>query len=138
MGNSIDSTSSTKSKSNNSTDYKDFFTSLSDDRIKEIKENYKVISVDWLDRDLVNYEMFGDKYFTTNHEKEKIINNMLDFYLEHKDKAIYKKTDYLCNEKEKICICNTHAEDFRKIYDRNNYKSGDKFISWICKSNQHF
>lgn len=32
---------------------------------------------------------------------------MLKYYLNNKDKAIYKKTDYLCN---------THADDFRKIY----------------------
>jgi hypothetical protein len=46
------------------------------------------------------------------------VNNMLSYYLNHPD----KKTDYLCNKKEKICICNTNAEDFRKIYDQNNYK----------------
>ena len=37
----------------------------------------------------------------------------------------------VCNQEEKICICNVHAEDFRKIYDRNNYKQGDKYISWF-------
>uniref|UniRef100_A0A6C0HYE0 Uncharacterized protein n=1 Tax=viral metagenome TaxID=1070528 RepID=A0A6C0HYE0_9ZZZZ len=31
-------------------------------------------------------------------------------------------TDYLCNERERICICNTHAEDFRKIYEGINYR----------------
>jgi DNA-directed RNA polymerase beta subunit len=42
-----------------------------------------------------------------------------------------KKTDYLCNEKEKVCICNTHAEDFRKIYDGVYYKPDQKYISWF-------
>jgi len=47
-----------------------------------------------------------------------------------KDKAIYKKTDYLCNKKEKICICNIHADDLRKIYEGNNYDKPSKYISW--------
>jgi hypothetical protein len=63
---------------------------------------------------------------------------MLDFYLSHKNKPIYKKTDYLCNEKEKICICNTHAEDLRKIYDEQNYRPGDKYISWIRLKKDRF
>ena len=58
---------------------------------------------------------------------------MVEFYLNDKDKEIYKKTDYLCNEKEKLCICNTHADDFRKIYDGINYKQNIKYISW-CKN----
>lgn len=53
---------------------------------------------------------------------------MSKYYLNHEDKAIYKKTDYLCNEKEKICICNIHADDFRRIYDGINYKKDDKYI----------
>ena len=56
---------------------------------------------------------------------------MLEYYFNHKDKPIYKKTDYLCNKKEKVCICNTHAADFRKIYDGINYKPKDKYISWF-------
>jgi hypothetical protein len=118
--------------------YKDFFTSLSDSKIEQIRESYKVIDVPYLDPIKVNYTMFADKYFKSNPEKEDIINIMLDFYLSHKDKPIYKKTDYLCNEKEKICICNTHAEDFRKIYDEQNYKQGDKYISWIILKKDHF
>jgi hypothetical protein len=118
--------------------YKDFFTSLSDSKIEQIRRSYKVIDVPYLDPIKVNYTMFADKYFKNNPEKEDIINIMLDFYLSHKDKAIYKKTDYLCNEKERICICNTHAEDFRKIYDGQNYKPGDKYISWIRLKKDHF
>lgn len=96
-----------------------------------IQENYKIIDVDWLHPTLVKSKMFVDKYFTTFPEKEEIVNNMLTYYLNHNDRHIYKKTDYLCNEKEKICICNTHAEDFRKIYDGINYREGTKYISWI-------
>ena len=57
---------------------------------------------------------------------------MTDFFINDKDKAIYEKTDYLCNEKERLCICNTNAENFRKIYDGINYKENKKYISW-CK-----
>ncbi len=123
---------------NDKNNYKDFFTSLSDSKIEQIRKSYKVIDVPYLDPIKVNYTMFADKYFKSNPEKEDIINIMLDFYLSHKDKPIYKKTDYLCNEKEKICICNTHAEDFRKIYDEQNYKPGDKYISWIRLNKDHF
>ena len=111
----------------------DIYSSLSDDEIKNINEKYKVISVDWLDKVLVNHRMFSDEYFKENPNKKVVVNNMLEFYLSHKDKNIYKKTDYLCNQKEKICICNTHADNFRKIYDRQNYKPNDKFINWIKK-----
>jgi len=74
--------------------------------------------------------MFDDTFFLIPQKKD-IVNNMLDYYLNHKDRPIYKKTEYLCNEKEKICICNIHADDFRKIYDGINYESNKKYISWF-------
>ena len=76
--------------------------------------------------------MFGSD-FLISPPKEDIVNNMLEYYFYHEDKEIYKKTDYLCNKKEKVCICNTHAEDFRKIYDGVNYKPNEKYISWFKK-----
>jgi hypothetical protein len=118
--------------------YTDRFTSLSDTQIETIRSTYKVIDVPYLDHIKVKHTMFADKYFQNNPGKEAIIINMLDFYLSHKDKPIYKKTDYLCNEKEKICICNTHAEDFRKIYEEQNYKPGNKYISLIRRNKDHF
>ncbi len=118
--------------------YVDSYWTLKPDEIKELRENYKIIDVDQLDPVLVNSKMFGDKYFEENKDKKQIVNNMLDYYLTHKDKPIYKKTDYLCNRKERICICNVHAHDFRKIYDRINYKPNENFISWIKKSNEPF
>ena len=122
----------------NKDNYTDFFTSLSDTKIERIRSTYKVIDVPYLDHIKIRYNMFTDKYFENNPEKQEIINNMLDFYLSHKDKPIYKKTDYLCNEKEKICICNTHAEDFRKIYEEQNYKPGNKYISLIRRKKDDF
>ena len=118
--------------------YKDFFTSITDSNIEQIRETYKVIDVPYLHPIKVNYKMFADKYFENNPWKEQVVNDMLNYYLMHKDKQIYKKTEYLCNEKEKICICNTHAEDFRRIYDENNYKPGKKYVSWIRQNNSHF
>ena len=73
--------------------------------------------------------MFGN----TLPPKKDIVNNMLEYYLNHKDIEIYKKTEYLCNVKEKVCICNTHADDLRKVYDGVNYKSNEKYISWFIK-----
>jgi hypothetical protein len=107
---------------------RDLFTVLYNRDLQEIT-NYKIIHVFWLDRVQVNSKIFADEYFTSPKKRE-VLNNMLDYYLNHEDKSIYKKTDYLCNEKEKFCICNIHAEDLRKIYDGNNYKKNDKFISW--------
>ena len=124
----------------NSNVYVDLFLTLKPDEIKELRESYKIIDVDWLDRTQVEYQIFGDKYFEENDNKHKkqIVSDMLDYYLTHKDKPIYKKTDYLCNRKEKICICNVHAHDFRKIYDGINYKPEDTYVSWIKKSNEPF
>jgi hypothetical protein len=112
------------------------FTLLNDNEITHIRTNYKVVDVDWLDASKVKHKIFGDDYFTPL--KTYVINNMVDFYLNDKDKEIYKKTDYLCNEKEKICICNIHADDFRKIYDGINYKQNTKYISWCKKYKDNF
>jgi hypothetical protein len=114
------------------------FTSLNNDEIKHIRTYYKVVDVDWLDASKVNYQIFDDEYFKKSPQKNYVINNMVDFYLNDKDKGIYKKTDYLCNEKEKICICNIHADDFRKIYDGINYKQNKKYISWCKKYKDKF
>ena len=124
--------------------YADNYTWLKNNQINEIREQYKVIDVDWLSIDNVHYQMFGDKYFDNSKNsdnsktKEEIINSMLVYYLNHRDREIYRKTDYLCNEREKICICNTHAEDFRKIYDGINYKEGNKYISWFREKKHKF
>lgn len=118
--------------------YNDIYISLDGKMINEIRQNYKIIDVDWLSYTLVNSKMFADEYFKNSPDKKIIINNMLKYYLNHEDKSIYIKTDYLCNEKEKLCICNIHAEDFRKIYERNNYKEKDKYISWCTKVKDKF
>lgn len=113
--------------------YNSLYTSLNEEKIQYIRNNYTVIDVDWLDKTLVNSKMFLEK-----SPKEEIVNNMLEYYLNDKDRSIYKKTDYLCNEKEKVCICNTHADDFRKIYDGINYLPNLKYISWCKKNKDNF
>jgi hypothetical protein len=82
--------------------------------------------------------MFGDEYFEKYPNKKEIVNNMVEHFSTDKDKTIYKKkTNYLCNKKEKICICNVHANDFRKIYDGQNY-TDNQYIAWIKKPNEPF
>ena len=127
-----------KLKNVNKNIYVDNFRTINQNEINELRKSCKILDVDYLDPILVNSEIFGDKYFDSEPKKKQIIQEMLDYYLSHKDKPIYKKTDYLCNEKEKICICNTHAHDLRKIYDGINYKPEYNFISWIKKTNEPF
>jgi hypothetical protein len=115
---------------NNNNYNRDLYSFLDNHQLQNIKTNYKIIDVYWLDRIQVNSKIVVDDYFKQFPKKWEVINDMLDYYLNHKNKSIYKKTDYLCNEKEKICICNIHAEDLRKIYDGNNHKKNNKFISW--------
>jgi hypothetical protein len=122
MGNNIHC-----SKSNN---FNDFYTGIEEANIVDLKNNYKIIYVDYLDPDLVHANMYERNAFVLPRKKN-IVNNMLEYYLNHNDRAIYKKTDYLCNEKEKICICNTHAADLRKIYEGVNYLPNQKYISWF-------
>ena len=99
--------------------YTDTFTSINNDEIKRIKENYKII--------------------IENPEKTEIVNDILDYYLSRNDKYIYqKKTDILCNEKERICMCNIYAEDYRKILEGINYRKDEKYISWFRGINDHF
>ena len=109
---------------------KDLYTGLSNDQLNNIKEKYKVIEVPWLDATQVNYKLFNDNYFENSSCKKEMVEEMLNYYLNHQDKDIYKKTDYLCNKKEKICICNIHANDLRKIYEGINYDKQSKYISW--------
>jgi hypothetical protein len=108
----------------------DLFTVVDDGNIVDLRKDYKIIDVDYLDLDLVHAKMYDRNVFVLPRKKD-IVNNMLEYYLNHKDSEIYKKTEYLCNEKEKICICNTHADDFRKIYDGVYYKPDKKYISWF-------
>lgn len=116
--------------------YDYFYTILDEDKLQHIRKDYTVIDVDGLDKFQVNLKMNNTEYFERSPEKKEIVNNMLEYYLNDKDKNIYKKTEYLCNEKEQIFICNNHAETFRKIYDGINYRPKQKYISWSKKNEQ--
>ena len=118
--------------------YNSHYTTLDENQINHIRENYKVIDINWLDKIEVNSKMFNDDFFIKSPIKKQVVNNMLDFYLNDKYKNVYKRTEYLCNKKEKICICNTHAEYFRKVYSRKNYTQNDKYISWCEKIDDDF
>ena len=109
--------------------YDEFFTDINEVRIGYLRNNYKIIDVHYLDSFLVRFKMMDDNFL--ERTKKDMVDNMMDYYLNHKDKEIYKKTDYLCNAKEKVCICNIHAEELRKIYDGVNYKPNKKYISWL-------
>jgi len=110
--------------------FNDVFTGIDEEIMVDLRNNYNILYVDYLDPDLVHAKMYDRKTFVLPRKKE-IVNNMLEYYLNHKDSEIYKKTEYLCNEKEKLCICNTHADDLRKIYDGAHYIPNKKYISWF-------
>lgn len=116
----------------------ELFTTLNPDVIVDIRERYKIVDVDWFDRIQVNSTIFADEYFNSKPNKKKVLNDMVEHFLTDKDKHIYeKKTNYLCNRKEQLCICNTHANDFRKIYDGINYRD-ETYVAWVKKSNEAF
>lgn len=115
----------------------DYFCSLDLDDITNIRSRYKVIDVDWFGKTQVNLAIFNDKYFYSNPHKEKVINDMVEHFLTHNDKNFYKKTNYLCNKKEQLCICNTNANNLRKIYNGVNYKD-DTYCAWVKKPNEPF
>jgi len=114
------------------TQYKDFYTGIDTEKVLDLRKNYTILDVDYLDPRLVLYQI--EKHESDLDSIEDIVKNMLDFYMNHENKDIYKKTEYLCCAKEKICICNTHADDFRKIYDGINYMPNEKYISWFSIS----
>lgn len=87
---------------------------------------------------MINYEIFGDKYFVDNPTKKQVLNDMVEHFSTHKDKHIFKKKiNYLCNKKERMCICNTNANNFRKIYDGINY-TDEIFSVWIKNTKEPF
>ena len=74
----------------NKNTYHDFYTTIELNEINEIRQNYKIIDVDYLNPVLVNYEINKDKYFDSFPQQKKVVTDMLDYYLTHREKAIYK------------------------------------------------
>lgn len=119
--------------------YTDTFTSINDDEIKHIKENYTIINVNLIASDLVHENIAKNNFFIENPEKIEIVNDMLNYYLTQNHTYVYqKKTELLCNEKERICMCNIYAAKYRKILEGINYKKDKKYISWIREINDPF
>jgi hypothetical protein len=92
--------------------------------------NFKIIRVDELDPILIRAKMLEDPYFidgclTTNRYYDSV-NEMINYYLNHKDVEIYKQTKYCCNITTNICICNLNATNKLKEYDIINII----YVSW--------
>lgn len=120
-------------------EYEDKFWSITDSEISDIKTDYKVIGVDWFNEGLIVNKVNQDEYFNANPKKKEVVNQMVKYYQNHKEKEILtQQTDFLCSRKERVCICNLNADNFRKIYLRQNYKPDDKFVSWIKKTKEPF
>ena len=66
----------------------DWFTSLTKHQ-QDIINNYKILKVDYLSKESINWEVFRNKDLT--NKQIDIINEMSNYYLNHKDRAIYKK-----------------------------------------------
>lgn len=114
------------------TEYKEFkFEKYTDrDLVAHRLSNFKIIRVDELDPVLIRARMFEDPYFidgclTTNRYYDSV-NEMINYYLNHKDVEIYKQTKYLCNITTNICICNLNATNKLKEYDIINII----YVSW--------
>lgn len=50
--------------------YNDIYTSVDGKMINEIRKNYKIIDIDWLDSTLVNSKMCADEYFEKSLDKK--------------------------------------------------------------------
>lgn len=109
--------------------------SLKESEIKEIRKNYTIIDIPIFAPIMISNKISTNTYFLKNPDKKKIIEQMIHFYLSDNNKYIYKKTDYLCSEKEKICFCNLHANQLRTIYDKHIFSDEKdvKYVHWYEK-----
>ena len=106
-----------------------FFEKIDEINYDIIKSNNQIISVNWNNFNLDSI-LFHNPTLDSNEVKS--INKMLQLYSTHKDKDIYKiQTDLICDEQNRICICNEDAYKFRQIYQGKNYDKTTKYINWI-------
>jgi hypothetical protein len=101
----------------------------------ELRKKYKIVEVNFLNTILVNNKMYNSNLYDT--DEIEIVNKMMKAYLINKDAVIFKKTEYLCNKTNKICICNLHADNLRKIYDGRNYEPNVKYVSFVSEKNSN-
>ena len=114
-------------KSNIPTKYQHNYWLLDNLELEEIK-NYKIIKVDKLDKFEINQIILNDDYFNQYPAKSRVINNILNYCLTHEEKEKIVKTDYICNKRIKVCICNKEAENFQNALNQT------KYITWCKKS----
>ncbi len=98
--------------------------------IVNIQKSYKIINVPYIDTQIVTQKMFTGY---TEQQKQNVL-NIVNFCLNDKNKRLYKKIDYLCSKKNKICICNINADNLRKIYDGHNYVK-NQYIVYVDEIN---
>jgi hypothetical protein len=126
MGNTNNLNNSNKPK------YEHTHRNMNDEDIEEIKK-YKIINTNILDEYIINQLILTDEYFNKYPVKSKVVNNMLNYCLQHEEKEIFKRTDYICNKRIKVCICNNQADYFRRMANKN-ITEGKQNISWCKKS----
>lgn len=146
MGNSIIKENILNSVNKISENTHDYYCSTnnnnSSDYVKDLRDKYKVIDVDYFvpESSIKKKEMeiiVTDSKMLYKPEPTMVF-DMMDFCFKNDTERYYQKIDYVCNEKERVCICNTHADDFRKIYDGKNYKEGIVNVIWVKKRNERF
>ena len=69
----------------NNIQYKEFYTGGTEEKVLDLRKNYTILDVDYLDPRLVFYKM---KEMDLDSRKD-IVKHMLDFYMNHENKDIY-------------------------------------------------
>lgn len=101
----------------NELSYKTNYKVLNSDSIVNVKNKYKIIEINWFDPIQVSSTLFEDEYFKLNPHKIKVLEDMVDHLYTHTNNSIgVNKTNYICNEKECLCIANKN--NFNIIYDK--------------------
>lgn len=110
--------------------------------VKNIRNMHTVIDVDYFTtlkpETKIVVEVLPEKQLDPEELKTRRAFDMVDFCFKNELERDYQKIDYVCNEKERLCVCNTHADDFRKIYNGQNYKEGRVLVAWVSKKGDRF
>ena len=81
---------------------------------QNVLKNYMIISVDTFDKikilEKLKLEILPSVEYSMKDITMFQIEEMLDFYLNHKNSEIYKITDYICHFDLRICIHNQRTE----------------------------
>jgi len=115
----------------------DRYSTLSHTEVNELRCNYDIFYIDWLDRSQIITAMQTNHSILSNTaQKQRVLQNMMDYYVNRTDTRVYDMTDYICDETSRMCICNTHADDFKKIYDKsqNEFRTSKTYVSWFHPS----